>query len=84
MSAGEQEGRSSLGAFRDHCRKMAATEHVRECRGVVQDRWGVKLVYPDPKCKGCISPGDRALFARLADEIDEYQAGDDEDEGLFG
>jgi hypothetical protein len=33
---------------------------------------GPKPKWEPPKCDGCVSPSDRALFARLADEIDAY------------
>jgi hypothetical protein len=31
---------------------------------------------PPPRCSGCNSPEDQAMFARLADEVDDYRSGD--------
>ncbi len=80
--------------FRDHCRRMAESEHKPECPslgspshpvwvGVYEQDDGIpsamRLVgfTPDPpKCDGCMSDADRALFARLATEATMYLQGD--------
>ena len=36
-----------------------------------------------PACPGCVTDADRALWARLADEVDAYLQ-EDEEPGLFG
>jgi len=46
---------------------------------------GPKPKWEPPTCDGCLADDDRDRFRRLADEIDTYLAGaDDEQEGLFG
>lgn len=67
---------SELTGFRNHCREMATAVHRLECRlwverpGIFQPfgRW----VIPSPECAGCLSESDRALFALLAAEVDDY------------
>jgi hypothetical protein len=78
---------SSLGEFRDHCRRMAAAEHKPECPSL--DPLKVRYVVPAndytgplwfglqpirPKCRGCLTDADRTLFAQMAGEIDDYLA----------
>lgn len=85
---------SELSVFRDHCRTMAAWKSGRgceRCRGN-HNPWTV-TTWREPNhdaCQGgdcrceCRKPSkaDRALFKRLADEVDAYLTADD-DEGLF-
>ena len=54
---------SDLTVFRDHARAMSTAEHKPECRKPSTDM---------PACGGCNPAADRALFTRLADEIDAY------------
>lgn len=63
---------SALTQFRDHCRRMAKPgAHVDGCPAVPAGSY----LRPDPRvCRGCVPDDDRALFARLADEIDDYLA----------
>jgi len=61
---------SDLTAFRDHCRAMSKAEHKPEC-AYRPDSW-LYARRPDPNCDGCNSPADRALFARLAAEVEDY------------
>lgn len=68
---------TDLERFRDHARTMAAPgahrddcHHVQPIRGTLRTR----TVRPDPACTGCIPAADRALFARLADEVDHHLA----------
>ena len=70
---------SDLQAFRDHCRRMATATHKPECRIWVtippRRAWGWpggEWVIPAPDCGGCVSDADRALFASLAAEVDDY------------
>ena len=91
---------SDLTEFRDHCRRMAnggptppsrtaywctpvyvrglPGEHVQCMEGAESCRCDC---HPRP-----VPPTDaeRALFARLADEIDDYLTPDDEGDDLFG
>lgn len=69
---------SDLNSFRDHCREMSKARHKPEC--MVRVRPWLKA---EPTCGAatCISPGDRALWTRLADEVDAYLSHDEE--GLF-
>lgn len=69
---------SELERFRDHAAQMATAPHSPECWADIKDTWGwQKRIYPNPECAGCISDTDRALWARLADEVDAYLANDD-------
>jgi hypothetical protein len=68
---------TELERFRDHAAEMATAEHVPDCAGMVGAVWGLKHVRPDPACPGCLTDADRALWARLAAEIDDYLAADD-------
>jgi hypothetical protein len=70
---------SELTTFRDHARKMAEAEHKPECPYGWADGSGL----PDCPCPGCIPDADRALWARLADEVDAYLSHDEEG-ALFG
>lgn len=63
---------SELERFRDHCREMAATgAHLPDCKSLRTP------AYTPPTCDGCVPENDRALFARLAAEVDEYLTPDD-------
>jgi len=75
---------SDLSAFRDHARTMSTAEHKGTCQGRREHHNfpDGRLVYPDPACPGCVSDADRALWARLADEVDAYLS-HDEDEVLL-
>lgn len=66
---------SDLSNFRDHCAAMAVAEHKPECRLWVQrpGRWA-DWEHPSPECGGCVTDSDRALFALLAAEVDDYLA----------
>jgi hypothetical protein len=56
-----------------YARTMATAQHTPTCRGLAPSRWGwAREVHPDPKCPGCVSDDDRALWARLADEATAY------------
>jgi len=61
---------SELTTFRDHARRMAEAEH--DCKRIWRDTRG--------QCQGC---ADRALWLRLADEVDAYLSHDEEG-ALFG
>lgn len=71
---------SELESFRDYCRTMSTARHKPDCSLPRPGYW--LDIKPNPKCPGCNSEADRALFARLAAEVDEYLT-DDEPEGLF-
>lgn len=74
----------SLDHDRDYFRKMSTAEHKPKCRAFATDKWGWRVrTHPDPDCPGCNSPADRALFGRLADEVDAY-LNQPEAEDLFG
>lgn len=81
---------SELTRFRDHCAAMSAAEHKPECewpsRGAVEahNRQAAMFEHlfgePDgtrgraTHCLGCVTASDRALFALLAAEVDDYLA----------
>lgn len=67
---------SDLTRFRDHCRRMAKTQHLGGCSA---DHPAMMWRPADERCPGCVSDADRALWAQLADEIDAYLAGQLED-----
>ncbi|MBA3782855.1 MAG: hypothetical protein H0X12_13515 [Nocardioides sp.] len=84
---------SDLTAFRDHCRVRAewrSGEPRAPCRE--QTAFGSPKPADHTNCGGyqcgCLchepAPRDRALFRRLADEIDAYLAEGDADVDLFG
>lgn len=51
-----------------------ATDGKNEANGL---SWlGRKPKWEPPKCDGCLTDADRDLFARLADEVDQYQQGE--------
>ena len=62
---------SDLTAFRDHARAMSTAEHLPTCVRVLSGRYWAPIK-PDPECPGCVTDDDRALWARLADEVDGY------------
>lgn len=68
---------SDLAADRDHYRRMADADHKTECGEWTPGRWRDHYVHPKPGCGGCNPAADRALFKRLADEIDSYLAPSD-------
>jgi hypothetical protein len=77
---------SDLTTFRDHCRAMSAADHKPECpwtdaRAVAAENLRrarfARMVDepprpPIPECSGCVTDVERALFARLAAEVDDY------------
>lgn len=74
---------SDLTRFRDHCRAMSEAEHKPECQSLMTAEWrwppnadmlANPVWWKPPHCDGCNSEKDRALFARLADEVDEYES----------
>jgi hypothetical protein len=79
---------SGLAAFRDHCAAMSTAEHKPECQGakptpshiepIIDDEgyWRGNKRVPEqpPTCQGCNPTKDRALFALLAAEVDDYLA----------
>ena len=85
---------SELGAFRDHCRRMAEAEHRPECASLRPEPYwvawalspdGMTMYWRGPKppwspaaCDCHLTDAERALFARLADEIDAHLSNDDE------
>jgi ribosomal protein L37AE/L43A len=72
---------SDLAAFRDHARRMSTATHTPECP--VNGRAQLSRFSEDGLwvCTGCVTDADRALWTRLADEVDAYLS--DDDEGLF-
>lgn len=62
---------TSLRGFRDHCAEMARAQHRPNCQTAGMGWWD--LIKPDPACNGCVSDEDRALWQRLADEVDDYE-----------
>ena len=66
---------SALTTFRDHARRMSESKHVPECPSLRERRWGETAEQVAARaCDGCVSDADRALFAQLAGEIDDYLA----------
>lgn len=63
---------SDLTTFRNHCAAMATAEHRPTCRTWVSNRFG-RWQHPAPTCPGCLTDADRALFAQLAAEVDDYR-----------
>lgn len=72
---------SDLESFRDHARTMAAALHRTEC--LTRTHPWTKLL-PRPDCVGCVTPEDRALWAQLADEIDDHLAATSGDQPMLG
>jgi hypothetical protein len=72
---------SELSTFGAHARAMSTTEHVPECLGEnpVHPHPALGWIHPDPACPGCVTDADRALWARLADEVDAYLAPEPEE-----
>lgn len=76
---------SDLTTFRDHARAMVDADHKPECAEERKGSWGATYLHrPDSTCSGCIPDAERALWTRLADEVDAYLAGDLIDVDLFG
>ena len=76
---------TSLADAAAHARAMSTAEHAPECRA--EDAWGLRHIvprwqYPDPACPGCVTDADRALWARLADEMEAYMAAGAAETGL--
>jgi hypothetical protein len=71
---------SELAAFGAHARAMSTVEHAPECLGEnpTPGEWP-RWVHPDSACPGCVTDADRALWARLADEVDAYLAPEPEE-----
>lgn len=63
---------SELEEFAAHATRMARANHQPECRGLHQGRWYAHIARPDPICPGCITPADRILWTRLAEEVRNY------------
>lgn len=66
---------SDLTTFRDHCRAMSDAKHRPECFTLAPQGnqwWFGKRIPIAYCCEGCVTDADRALFARLADEVDGY------------
>lgn len=67
---------SDLSTFRDHARAMSTAEHKPECGesfqrpGWLWESWRT----PASDCPGCVTDADRALWKRLADEVDSHLA----------
>lgn len=68
------------------CESLRPAERARPIWHVVSGEdgipsqmvWGgVVPAYTPPTCDGCVPENDRALFARMAAEIDEYLTTDD-------
>jgi hypothetical protein len=89
---------SELTTFRDHARRMATSGHKPECEGTpervaerTRNRMGYRAIFrehhpklePIEPCPGCVTDADRALWARLAAEVDAYLSHDEEG-ALFG
>ena len=49
-----------------HAREMAKAEHKPDCEWTPPRHTYPKR--PDPRCTGCVTDADRALWAQLADE----------------
>lgn len=65
---------TDLEAFRDHCRAMATgRQHRADCPAILRKLPWAKT----PPGDGCVPAADRALFGRLANEIDAYLTPDD-------
>jgi len=80
---------SELTTFRDHARAMSEAEHRKDCEGT-PDRVATRArdissyrrmfgelhpkLMPIERCPGCVTDADRALWARLADEVDAHLA----------
>ena len=71
-----------LEQFLRHCRAMSTAEHKPECRRAdhLARCWGIReaWTHPDPACTGCVTDADRALWARLADEVEAYLSHEEE------
>lgn len=66
-------------AYRAACRRAGPKWEVDldSAGDPVSMTWLGTVPRPDP-CPGCVTEVDRALWARLADELDAYLADDDE------
>lgn len=84
---------SDLERFRDHCRAMASFEpptrptsvSITCHRGHIYGDCNRPPTHCGCSCHDVLGPlpAERDLWARLADEVDAYLAGDDEGPGLF-
>lgn len=74
---------TELEDFAAHATRMAGASHQPECKGVVQGRWYAHLARPDPICPGCVTPADRVLWTRLAQEVVNYLAPSPPEETLL-
>lgn len=78
---------SDLTSFRDWARLMSTEVHRPDCplsetaRGL-RHRCSTDCTHPYPRCPGCVTDADRALWERLAAEADSYLSRNVE-EGLF-
>lgn len=61
---------SDLTAFHAHALAMSTAKHKPTCELVTPRRW--LPVRPNPDCPGCVTDDERAMWARLAAEVDEY------------
>lgn len=61
---------AQLEQFRDHCKRMSTAAHKLDCPSLLS-AW-----LKPTKCAGCVSADDRAMFARLGGEIDQYLSGE--------
>lgn len=60
---------SDLTVFADHARRMSTARHKPDCPAPAPPgTWRVGA------CLGCVTDADRALWVRLADEVDAYLA----------
>ena len=84
---------TSLADAAAHARAMSTARHTPECpprdrlpRWVNEHDDDLRIIgghEGPPPCPGCVTDAERALWGRLADEMEAYMARDDE-EGLFG
>ena len=75
---------SELTTFRDHARIMSLRKHRPDCLlwkkvGHYAHLCSDECTHPEPRCPGCVTDADRALWARLADEVDAYLSHEEEE-----
>ena len=77
---------TDLEDFAAHARYMATARHRDDCPSQrpapITHRSRDEITLTFTLCRGCVTDTDRALWARLADEVDAW-LGRDEQEGLF-